>query len=55
LPHVGCASHNVTANKIRVHGFEVGGPKNAAGHDATAEAGREALKLAFDPLQHVAI
>jgi hypothetical protein len=55
LPHVGCPSRNVTANKVRVHGFKVGGPKDAASQDATAEAGREALELVFDPLQHVEI
>src|SRR5579859_7074138 len=53
LAEVGGAAGNVAADEVGIHFFERGGGKDAAGENAIAKSGSEALDLRFEGLEHV--
>src|ERR1700732_278308 len=53
LAEIEGAAGDVAADEVGVHFFEGGGGKDAAGENAIAESGSEALDLRFECFEHV--
>jgi hypothetical protein len=53
LPQVECASADISADEILIHGLEHGWGRDVPGKNAVAKAGRKALDLGLDAFGHV--